>query len=47
MKKVKNISFNNYIKIRGARLNNLKNMDVDIKRNSLTVTGSLAQGKQL
>ena len=46
MKKVKNISFNNYIKIRGARLNNLKNIDVDIKRNSLTViTGLSGSGK--
>ena len=46
MKKVKSISSSNYIKIRGARLNNLKNIDVDIKRNSLTViTGLSGSGK--
>tara|TARA_B100000963_G_scaffold362030_1_gene402319 strand:- start:4143 stop:6923 length:2781 start_codon:yes stop_codon:yes gene_type:complete len=46
MKKVKNVSFNNYIRIRGARLNNLKNIDVNIKRNSLTViTGLSGSGK--
>jgi len=46
MKKVKNKNFNEYIKIRGARLNNLKNIDLDIKRNSLTViTGLSGSGK--
>jgi len=46
MKKVKNNSFNKHIKIRGARLNNLKNIDLDIKRNSLTViTGLSGSGK--
>ncbi len=47
--KVKNIkkkSINSHIKIRGARLNNLKNIDLDIKRNSLTViTGLSGSGK--
>ena len=46
MKKVKNKNLNEYIKIRGARLNNLKNIDLDIKRNSLTViTGLSGSGK--
>ena len=46
MKKIKNKNFNEYIKIRGARLNNLKNIDLDIKRNSLTViTGLSGSGK--
>ena len=46
MEKVKNNNFNDYIKIRGARLNNLKNVDLDIKRNSLTViTGLSGSGK--
>ena len=46
MKKVKNNNLNDYIKIRGAKLNNLKNVDLDIKRNSLTViTGLSGSGK--
>ena len=47
MKKVKKQShYNEYIKIRGARLNNLKNIDLDIKRNTLTViTGLSGSGK--
>ena len=46
MKKIKNNNFNKYIKIRGARLNNLKNIDLDIKRNTLTViTGLSGSGK--
>ena len=46
MKKVKNNFLNNSIKIRGARLNNLKNIDLDIKRNTLTViTGLSGSGK--
>ena len=46
MKNVKNNLVNNNIKIRGARLNNLKNIDLDIKRNTLTViTGLSGSGK--
>ena len=46
MKNIKKNLGNNYIKIRGARLNNLKNIDLDIKRNSLTViTGLSGSGK--
>ena len=46
MKKVKDNFVDNNIKIRGARLNNLKNIDIDIKRNSLTViTGLSGSGK--
>ena len=46
MKKVKNNSVNKYIKIRGARLNNLKNINLNIKRNTLTViTGLSGSGK--
>ena len=46
MKKVKNNNINKYIKIRGARLNNLKNINLNIKRNSLTViTGLSGSGK--
>ena len=46
MKKVKNNNINKYIKIRGARLNNLKNVNLNIKRNTLTViTGLSGSGK--
>ena len=46
MKKVKNNNVNKYIKIRGARLNNLKNINLNIKRNTLTViTGLSGSGK--
>ena len=46
MKKVKNNNINKYIKIRGARLNNLKNINLNIKRNTLTViTGLSGSGK--
>ena len=46
MKKVKNSNIHNYIKIRGARLNNLKNINLNIKRNTLTViTGLSGSGK--
>ncbi len=46
MKKVKNNQINKYIKIRGARLNNLKNINLNIKRNTLTViTGLSGSGK--
>ena len=46
MKKVKNNRINKYIKIRGARLNNLKNINLNIKRNSLIViTGLSGSGK--
>ena len=46
MKKVKNNNANKYIKIRGARLNNLKNINLNIKRNTLTViTGLSGSGK--
>ena len=46
MKNIKNNNFNKYIKIRGAGLNNLKNIDLDIKRNTLTViTGLSGSGK--
>ena len=46
MKKVKNNNINKYIEIRGARLNNLKNINLNIKRNSLTViTGLSGSGK--
>ena len=31
------MSENNYISIKGARVNNLKNIDVDIPRNKLVV----------
>ena len=42
MKKVKNNNINKYIEIRGARLNNLKNINLNIKRNSLTVISGLS-----
>ena len=46
MKKVKNNNINKYIEIRGARLNNLKNINLNIKRNTLTViTGLSGSGK--
>ena len=46
MKKINNNILKNHIKIRGARLNNLKNIDLDIKRNTLTViTGLSGSGK--
>ena len=46
MKKVKSNHINKYIKIRGARLNNLKNINLNIKRNTLTViTGLSGSGK--
>ena len=46
MKKVKNNNVIKYIKIRGARLNNLKNINLNIKRNTLTViTGLSGSGK--
>tara|TARA_B100000575_G_scaffold238895_1_gene201326 strand:- start:7809 stop:10589 length:2781 start_codon:yes stop_codon:yes gene_type:complete len=46
VKNIKKKSINSHIKIRGARLNNLKNIDLDIKRNSLTViTGLSGSGK--
>ncbi|RZP10135.1 MAG: excinuclease ABC subunit A [Flavobacteriales bacterium] len=46
MKKVKNNNINKYIKIRGARQNNLKNINLNIKRNTLTViTGLSGSGK--
>ena len=46
MKKVKNNQINKYIKIRGARQNNLKNINLNIKRNTLTViTGLSGSGK--
>lgn len=46
MKNIKKNSISNHIKIRGARLNNLKNIDIDIKRNALTViTGLSGSGK--
>ena len=46
MKKINDNFFNSHIKIRGARLNNLKNIDLDIKRNTLTViTGLSGSGK--
>ena len=32
------MSENNYISIKGARVNNLKNIDVDIPRNKLAVS---------
>ncbi len=46
MKKIKSLSPKNYIIILGAKLHNLKNIDVAIKRNSLTViTGLSGSGK--
>ena len=46
MKKIKNLSPKDYIIILGAKLHNLKNIDVAIKRNSLTViTGLSGSGK--
>ena len=46
MKNIKKKNINSHIKIRGAKLNNLKNIDLDIKRNSLTViTGLSGSGK--
>ena len=46
MKKVKKNRINKYIEIRGARLNNLKNINLNIKRNTLTViTGLSGSGK--
>ena len=46
MKKIKNNHIDKYIKIRGARLNNLKNINLNIKRNTLTViTGLSGSGK--
>ncbi len=46
MKKIKSNFTNSHIKVRGARLNNLKNIDLDIKRNTLTViTGLSGSGK--
>ena len=46
MKKINNNILKNHIKIRGARLNNLKNIDLDIKRNTLSViTGLSGSGK--
>lgn len=46
MKKIKQLSPKDYIIILGAKLHNLKNIDVAIKRNSLTViTGLSGSGK--
>lgn len=36
------MSENNYISIKGARVNNLKNIDVDIPRNKLVVITGLS-----
>ena len=39
------MSESNYISIKGAKVNNLKNIDVNIPRNKLVVTGLSGSGK--